>query len=136
MLTSDLEKVRAPYKLLPTRTAPGSSVLMEESPRTRLALAAIYPSSPVIRKLPVLDAPHKCIADRVMLDPLTESPMTYKHWKLLYLAQFTIFPLLVFLIAVISMKWLGTVLPRFVAGGLWFLMFVVVTVRLIFLKCP
>ena len=62
--------------------------------------------------------------------------MTYKHWKQLYLAQFTIFPLLVFLIALISMKWLGTFLPAFVAGGLWCLMFVLVSVRLVFWRCP
>jgi hypothetical protein len=61
--------------------------------------------------------------------------MTYKHWKQLYLAQFTISPLLVFLIALISMKWVGTSLPAFVAGGVWCLMFVVVSVRLVFWRC-
>jgi predicted RNA-binding Zn-ribbon protein involved in translation (DUF1610 family) len=62
--------------------------------------------------------------------------MSYKHWKQLYLAQFTIFPLLVFLIALISMKWAGTFLPAFIAGGLWCLMFVVVSTRLVFWRCP
>ena len=62
--------------------------------------------------------------------------MTYKHWKQLYLAQFITFPLLVFLIALISMEWLGTFLPAFVAGGLCCLMFVVVSVRLVFWRCP
>ena len=62
--------------------------------------------------------------------------MTYKHWKQLYLAQFTIFPLFVFLIALVSMKWVGTFLPAFVAGGLWCLMFLIVSVRLVFWKCP
>jgi predicted RNA-binding Zn-ribbon protein involved in translation (DUF1610 family) len=62
--------------------------------------------------------------------------MTYKHWKQLYLAQFTIFPLFVFLIALVSMKWVGTFVPAFVAGGLWFLMFLIVSVRLVFWKCP
>jgi hypothetical protein len=71
-----------------------------------------------------------------MLKSVTELPMTYKHWKRLYLAQFTIFPVLVFLIALISMKWLGTFLTAFVAGGLWCLMFVVVSVRLVLWRCP
>jgi hypothetical protein len=66
----------------------------------------------------------------------TESEMTYNHWKKLYLAQFTISPLLVFLLALISMKWAGTFLPAFVAGGVWCLMFVIVSVRLIFWRCP
>jgi len=62
--------------------------------------------------------------------------MTYKHWKQLYFAQFTIFPIFVFLIALISMKWLGTFFPAFVAGGLWCLTFVVVSARLVFWRCP
>ena len=62
--------------------------------------------------------------------------MTYKHWKLLYLAHFTIFPLLVFLVALMSMKWAGTFLPAFIVGGLLCLTFVVVSVRLVFWRCP
>lgn len=70
-----------------------------------------------------------------MLKLGTELPMTYKHWKWLYLAQFTVFPLLVFLIALISLKCLGSFLPAFVAGGLWCLMFVVVSLRLVLWRC-
>jgi len=62
--------------------------------------------------------------------------MTYKHWKQLYLAEFTIFPLLVFLVALISQKWVGTLLPAFIAGGVWCLIFLVVSVRLVFWRCP
>ncbi len=62
--------------------------------------------------------------------------MTYKHWKQLYLAEFTIFPWFVFAIALISMKWAGTLVPAFVAGGFWCLVFVVVSVRLVFWRCP
>jgi len=62
--------------------------------------------------------------------------MTYKHWKQLYLGQFTIFPLLVFTIALVSMKWAGTFAPAFVAAAVWCLMFVIVSARLVFWRCP
>jgi hypothetical protein len=74
--------------------------------------------------------------DKLVWKSEMEFEMTYKHWKLLYLAQFTIFPLLVFLVALMSMKWAGTFLPAFVAGGLWCLTFIVVSVRLVLWRCP
>ena len=61
--------------------------------------------------------------------------MTLHRWRQLYLSQFTLFPVLVFLTALISMKWLGTFLSAFVAGGLWCLTFVFVSVRLALWRC-
>jgi hypothetical protein len=62
--------------------------------------------------------------------------LMYERLKRLYLSQFLLYPITVFLVGVVSWKLFRTFVPAFVLASICLAGFLYLTLRLILRKCP